>query len=128
MTEKTADERRDKDRKIDYIELPAADFDAVEAFYRAVFGWRFTDYGDGYRAFSDGRLDGGFYRGERRSSVADGAALIVFYTTALERVAADVIAAGGEIVRPIFAFPGGRRFQFRDPHGNELAVWSDREP
>ena len=114
------------DRKIDYIELPAADFDAVEAFYSSVFGWAFEDYGEGYRAFSGGGLDGGFFRSDARSEQSSGAALVIFYAEDLEAVQRAVEAAGGRIVRPIFDFPGGRRFHFADPHGNELAVWSDR--
>ncbi len=114
------------ERKIDYIELPATDFDAVQAFYEAVFGWTFTDYGADYRAFNDGRLDGGFYRTEVKSTPLNGGALVIFYSAELEQVRADVLANGGEIVADIFTFPGGRRFQFADPHGNELAVWSDQ--
>jgi len=115
-----------QDLKIDYIELPASDFDAVQAFYERVFGWTFEDHGPDYRAFDDGRLDGGFYRAESRSEADAGAALVIFYAADLEAVQRAVSQAGGRIVKPIFSFPGGRRFQFTDPHGNELAVWSDR--
>ena len=108
--------------KIDYIEMPASDFDAVEAFYTSVFNWTFENFGDEYRAFSDGKIDGGFYRSANVASVDAGATLIIFYADHLEEVESDVIAAGGVIVKPIFSFPGGRRFQFTDPHGNELAV------
>ena len=114
-----------QDRRIDYLELPANDFDAVQRFYQSVFGWTFEDYGPEYRAFNDGRLDGGFYKSDARSDPDTGAALIVFYAADLEAVQASVSAAGGSIVKPVFDFPGGRRFQFTDPHGNELAVWSD---
>lgn len=110
--------------KVDYLELPAVDFDVVEAFYTAVFAWSFEDYGDEYRAFSDGKLDGGFYKSSKKSSTDNGAALIIFYADDLEAVEASVVAAGGTVVKPIFSFPGGRRFQFEDPHGNELAVWT----
>ncbi len=112
------------DLKIDYIELPAADFDAVQAFYEAVFGWSFENYGEQYRAFSDGKLDGGFYRSDKVSSSEQGAALVIFFAEDLEATEQSVIAAGGQIVKPIFEFPGGRRFHFTDPHGNELAVWT----
>lgn len=112
------------DLKIDYIELPASDFDAVQAFYETVFGWQFEDYGDQYRAFSDGKLDGGFYRSEKASSSDQGAALVIFFAENLEATEQSVIAAGGHIIKPIFEFPGGRRFHFTDPHGNELAVWT----
>jgi predicted enzyme related to lactoylglutathione lyase len=114
------------DLKIDYIELPAADFDAVESFYAKTFGWTFTDYGPEYRAFSDGKLDGGFLKSDLRSSTAHGAALVVLFANNLEATRDAVLAAGGSISREIFSFPGGRRFHFQDPHGNELAVWSDK--
>ena len=113
------------DMKLNYIELPAADFDRVQQFYQTVFNWTFEDYGDGYRAFSDGKLDGGFYKSELVSSAGNGAALVIFYAIDLENAEHAVIEAGGTIVAPIFSFPGGRRFHFADPHGNELAVWSD---
>ncbi|MFK7994937.1 MAG: VOC family protein [Granulosicoccus sp.] len=112
--------------KIDYIELPAADLDAVEAFYKHVFSWTFEDYGPDYRAFSDGRIDGGFYRAQLHSLADTGSALVIFYATDLEKVQASILGAGGKILKPIFTFPGGRRFQFADPAGNELAVWSDK--
>lgn len=115
------------DLKIDYIELPASNLDAVEAFYKEVFGWTFEDYGPGYRAFSDGRIDGGFYKTDLYSSADTGAALVIFYARDLENVQAEVERAGGKILKSIFSFPGGRRFQFADPAGNELAVWTDRE-
>jgi len=114
------------DQKIDYLEFPAADFDALQAFYSATFGWSFTDYGPDYRAFSDDRLDGGFYRSDLQSTTASGAALVILYAADLEATRDKVVASGGRICCDIFSFPGGRRFQFLDPHGNELGVWSDR--
>jgi predicted enzyme related to lactoylglutathione lyase len=114
------------DKKIDYIELPAADLDAVEAFYSKTFGWTFTDYGPEYRAFNDGKLDGGFYRSDLKSCTSNGAALVVLYADQLEATEEKVVANGGSICKEIFSFPGGRRFQFLDPHGNELAIWSDK--
>lgn len=113
------------DQKIDYLELPAHDFDAVQNFYENAFNWSFTDYGPDYRAFNDGNMAGGFYQSEKRSTTQNGAALIVLYATDLEKTQEAVTACGGKIARAIFAFPGGRRFHFTDPHGNELAVWSD---
>lgn len=112
------------DLKIDYIELPAADFDAVQAFYEKVFGWTFESYGEQYRAFSDGKLDGGFYKSTQTSTTEKGAALVIFFASDLEATEKAVIEAGGSIIKPIFSFPGGSRFQFLDPHGNELAVWT----
>lgn len=114
------------DKKIDYLELPARDFDAVQAFYEKVFGWKFTDYGPEYRAFNEGRIDGGFFRSDKKSVTESGAALIIFYAENLEQTRDAIVAAGGDILKDIFTFPGGRRFQFTDPNGNELAVWSDR--
>ena len=114
------------DQKIDYLEFWAGDFDAVQAFYEATFGWTFTDYGPEYRAFSDGKLDGGFRFGDKKALADEGAPLVVLYAADLEATRDKVVAAGGTILKDIFSFPGGRRFQFADPHGNELAVWSDR--
>jgi predicted enzyme related to lactoylglutathione lyase len=122
----TTEHTMPSDQKIDYIEFPANDFDAIEAFYSKTFGWTFTDYGPEYRAFSDERLDGGFYKSELRSARADGAALVVLFADDLEVTQARVSTNGGTICQEIFSFPGGRRFHFQDPHGNELAVWSDK--
>jgi uncharacterized protein len=115
-----------QDQKIDYIELPAADLERVKAFYADVFGWTFEDYGAEYCAFNDGRLDGGFYKSDLSASQSNGSALVVLYATDLEATLASVTGHGGGIVRDVFSFPGGRRFHFSDPSGNELAVWSDR--
>jgi predicted enzyme related to lactoylglutathione lyase len=114
------------DQKVDYIEFPARDLASVQAFYERAFGWSFTDYGPDYTAFTDGKIDGGFYRSQLSSSTEHGAALIILYARDLEQTKEAVISSGGEIVRDIFAFPGGRRFHFTDPGGNELAVWSDQ--
>lgn len=109
--------------KIDYIEMPAGGgkLDSVKAFYANAFSWTFTDYGPGYSAFAEG-LDGGF-----DGNPAEGAdrPLPVLYSHELEETLKAVEEAGGKIVRPIFSFPGGRRFHFADPAGNELAVWSE---
>ncbi len=114
------------DRRIDYVELPAADFDAVEAFYSETFDWTFTPYGSEYRAFNDGQLNGGFFSSQLCSTTASGAALVILYATDLEATRDRVVANGGKINKEIFSFPGGRRFQFIDTHGNELGVWSDK--
>jgi predicted enzyme related to lactoylglutathione lyase len=108
-----------EDGKIDYVEFPARDLAAAKAFYGAAFGWTFTDYGPGYAAFNEG-LDGGF-------QTEDGPQkpLVILYARDLEAMEAKVRAAGGTISKPIFSFPGGRRFHFTDPAGNELAVWSE---
>jgi len=111
-----------EDGKIDYVELPGGDLAATRAFYGAAFGWSFIDYGPTYVAFEEAGLEGGFQAdpAERPSTP-----LVVLYAHDLEAMAEKVIASGGAITRPIFRFPGGRRFQFRDPSGNELAVWSE---
>jgi predicted enzyme related to lactoylglutathione lyase len=110
------------DRRIDYIEFPATDIQATRRFYTDVFGWSFEDYGPEYTSFMDGRLAGGFWTAPK---VFRGGALIVLYASDLEGAEAKVKAAGGAIVKDIFSFPGGRRFHFTDPNGNELAVWSE---
>ncbi|MGI9428007.1 MAG: VOC family protein [Bythopirellula sp.] len=115
------------DQRIDYIELPASDFDAFEKFYSSTFGWKFTDYGPDYRAFNDGQLDGGIFKSELSSTTDHGAALVILYATDLEATRGKIVANGGTICRETFEFPGGRRFQFLDPHGNELGVWSDNK-
>jgi uncharacterized protein len=111
------------DRRIDYIELPATDVAATKQFYASAFGWKFTDYGPDYTSFEDGRLAGGL---RKEPAVGRGGALIVIYSIDLAAAEAAVRRAGGTIVKPVFAFPGGRRFHFTDPSGNELAVWSER--
>jgi predicted enzyme related to lactoylglutathione lyase len=111
-----------KDGKLDYLEMQAAGgaIDGVKAFYSSAFGWTFTDYGPRYSAFSEG-LDGGF----DGSAVQEAKPLPVLFSTDLERTLEAVTQAGGKVVKPIFDFPGGRRFHFTDPAGNELAVWSE---
>lgn len=113
------------DLKMDYIEFAASDMAAVKSFYSAVFDWEFTDYGPNYQAFTDGKMDGGFYLAEGQSRTENGAALLVFYAADLEALQQAVLDSGGSIAKDVFSFPGGRRFHFYDPVGNELAVWSD---
>lgn len=109
-----------EDGKLDYIELPGGDLPASKAFYGAAFGWTFTDYGPEYAAFDEG-MDGGL--DVQPDAVRQP--LPILYARDLEAMLAKVKAAGGGVIKPIFAFPGGRRFHFRDPAGNELAVWSE---
>lgn len=109
-----------EDGKLDYLEMPASDLAPVKAFYGAAFGWTFQDYGPTYASFDQG-LDGGFDADPARTPTP----LPVLFATDLEAMLARVEAAGGIIVQRPFAFPGGRRFHFRDPAGNELAVWSE---
>ena len=109
-----------EDGKIDYIEQPGGELKATKAFYEQAFGWKFQDWGDSYCDFHEG-LDGGF------SSSPDAVAkpMVILYAHDLEAMEARVRAAGGQIVREIMSFPGGRRFHFTDPAGNQLAVWSE---
>ena len=111
--------------KINYVELPAKDLAATKAFFESVFGWSFVDYGPEYTAFENQGLDGGFFKSDLASSTEKGAALIVFYSNQLEATLAKVETAGGSILRPIYSFPGGRRFHFTEPSGNEFAVWGE---
>ncbi|MGT2492430.1 VOC family protein [Cupriavidus basilensis] len=114
-------ETRGQDRQIDNIEFNVSDIARSKAFYGGVFGWTFTDYGPTYCEFSDGRLTGGFTTGEE---VRPGGPLVILYADDLAETQRRVEAAGATVVRPVFSFPGGRRFHFRDPDGYELAVWS----
>lgn len=115
-----------RERRIDYIEFASRDPAASRTFFEQVFGWQFEDYGPDYTAFDDGELQGGFFRASPQTA-ATGAPLVVLYAGELMPLLAKVAAAGGEIVKPVFAFPGGRRFQFVEPGGNELAVWNERD-
>lgn len=114
-----------QDLTIDYIEFPATDIPALKSFYGGVFGWEFVDYGPEYTAFTrdSAGIDGGFTIAREARPVGT---LAVLYATDLEATLDRVTAAGGDIVEEIFSFPGGRRFHFKDPSGNELAVWSDQ--
>ena len=110
--------------KLNYVEFPAYDIPATKTFFEKAFGWSFVDYGPDYTAFSDQGLDGGFYQSKLTSLAANGAALLVLKSDDLERTQTIVEVAGGIISTAIFSFPGGRRFHFIEPSGNEFAVWS----
>ncbi len=112
--------------RMDYVEFPARDLAGTRAFFESVFGWSFEDYGPDYIAFANEGLDGGFYRSDLKAGTETGSALIVFYSDELENTQARIEQAGGIIVQPIFDFPGGRRFHFTEPSGNEFAVWGNR--
>ena len=111
------------DKRIDYIEFPATDVAATRRFYETVFGWKFQDYGPDYTSFVDGRIAGGFYKAPAIG--AGPGALVVLYSADLAAIEGQIVKAGGRIVKPVFSFPGGRRFHFEDPSGNQLAVWSE---
>jgi predicted enzyme related to lactoylglutathione lyase len=112
------------ENQIDYLEFPATDIARTKHFYSAVFGWKFEDYGPDYTSFVDGRIAGGF---TKDAPAPARGLLTVIYASDLAAAQAKIRAAGGSIVKDTFSFPGGRRFHFADPNGNELAVWSDRE-
>lgn len=115
-----------KHETINYLELPAIDIPATKKFFEDVFDWSFTDYGDEYTAFSEERLEGGFYQSDEKSLTENGATLIIFYSDDLESTQNKIKKAGGRVIKPTFSFPGGRRFHFTEPSGNELSVWSDK--
>ena len=108
---------------ISYIEFKTTDLKAVKTFYTAVFNWTFKDYGPTYASFSNSGLAGGF---EQTEDAITNGALVVLYHEDLEQMKDKVIQFKGRISRDIFSFPGGRRFHFIDPSGNELAIWSDK--
>lgn len=104
--------------RLNYVELPVGDIAAAKAFYETAFGWTLTDFGPTYAATLTGDTDIGL---QADAAEATKAPLAVIDVDDLEAALDAVTAAGGTIVRPIFAFPGGRRFQFTDPAGNELS-------
>lgn len=105
------------------MEFEAENFPAIKDFYSKTFDWKFTDYGPSYTAFDDGNLEGGFAKGDKRSS---GTPLVILYSENLESTLQVIQYNGGSIIKPIYSFPGGRRFHLADPEGNELAVWSEK--
>ncbi|MBD3617286.1 MAG: VOC family protein [Gracilimonas sp.] len=112
--------------KIDYVEFPASALDATKEFFTKVFGWGFTDYGPEYSSFANEGINGGFFKSNKKGTTETGSALIIFYSKDLEATQKKVEEAGGKIVKTTYSFPGGRRFHFTEPSGNEFAVWSDK--
>ncbi len=107
---------------IDYIEFTVRDLPKAKAFYAAAFGWAFNDYGPAYAGIQgDGREVGGMHQADK---LRMGGPLVVLYSDDLEASLAAVRSAGGRVLKEPFSFPGGRRFHFEDPSGNELAVWA----
>ena len=107
---------------IDYVEFQVTDMAAAKRFYGEAFGWEFTDYGPGYVGIQgEGKEQGGFTLAEQ---VTTGGPLIVLYSEDLQKTLAAVQDAGGTITKEVFSFPGGSRFEFSDPSGNQLAVWT----
>jgi predicted enzyme related to lactoylglutathione lyase len=110
-----------KHEQVQYIEFLSKDLVRAKTFYTKSFGWKFTDYGPGYTAFEGDYVDGGFTTGEP----VRGTILVILYSADIQTTKDKVIKAGGTIVKDIFNFPGGKRFQFTDLDGYELAVWSE---
>ncbi len=114
-----------KHEKINYVEFPAKNIEKAKTFFSNVFNWSFIDYGPEYTAFSNGGVNGGFFKSDLHCTTDTGSALIVFYSHTLEATLSKIEKFDGKIIKPIFTFPGGCRFHFSDPNGNEFAVWSD---
>jgi predicted enzyme related to lactoylglutathione lyase len=113
----------DNHHKIYYVELPAISGAAMKAFYGEAFGWTFTDYGPHYVAFHGAGIEGGF--DESRDYIAPNSpgAFVILYSDDLEATQRAIKSAGGDICVETYGFPGGSRFHFKDPSGNELGVW-----
>lgn len=111
--------------KINYVEIPSRDLEATKAFFASAFGWSFVNYGPDYVAIENAGIDGGFYKSDKVSSPEGGSVLVVLYSSELEETLTKVTSFGGKVVQDIFDFPGGRRFHFTDPNGNEYAVWAE---
>ena len=105
--------------KIDYLDFSSPDLPATKAFFAQAFGWTFNHYGPDYQEMADAGIGGGIASGDMAPP------LVILKTDDLEAALAKVTAAGAEITKPIFPFPGGRRFQFREPGGTEMGVWSE---
>lgn len=99
----------------------------TKAFFREAFDWSFVDYGPDYVACANAGIDVGFFKSDLTAETSSGSVLIVFFSDALEDTLVKVERANGNILKPIYAFPGGRRFHFSDPNGNEFAVWAKPE-
>ena len=116
---------------IDYIEFQVNNIPLAKSFYQHLFNWHFTDYGEDYCEFTDQRLKGGFAKvtTNPNQDIAAGliSPLIVFYSEALEDMYEKVVTTEAKMIKDIFSFPGGRRFEFFDPFGHRLAVWSDKQ-
>jgi predicted enzyme related to lactoylglutathione lyase len=114
--------------KLDYVEFAAKDLVATRHFFEQVFQWEFTEYGEEYMSFANQGINGGFYHGQFSTKSGLGGALLIFYSHDLQGTLEKIQENSGKITKSIFTFPGGRRFHFEEPSGNEFAVWSDIEP
>ncbi|WP_394205690.1 VOC family protein [Shewanella waksmanii] len=111
--------------KINYLEIPSQDLAISKAFFKSVFGWGFIDYGREYTCFTNAGITGGFYLSNQQAQTQHGSVLMVMYSDNLSDTEQKIIAANGQITKPTFSFPGGQRFHFSDPNGNEYAVWTE---
>ncbi|WP_426185076.1 VOC family protein [Microbacterium sp. TWP3-1-2b2] len=113
---------------LNYVELTVTDLTAAKAFYAGAFGWRFVDYGPDYAGIAsptdDGEEVGGLLLAPQPR--ANGGPLVLLYSDDLDATADAIVSAGGTILQPAYAFPGGRRLHFADPSGNELGVWASQ--
>ena len=114
-----------RNNRINYIEIPATDIQGSKKFFTDLFGWTFQDWGPDYVSFSDGNMDGGMRRADVQASAQKGSVLAILYFDDLEAIRDRLRKAGGTVIKDIFSFPGGRRFHFTDPSGNEFAIWSE---
>lgn len=110
--------------KLNYIEFPVKSIAVAKGFFGEVFGWRFEDFGDSYTAFYGAGIDGGFFQADQTVRVSSGSVLLVFYSDNLATTIDKILMANGSISQDVFSFPGGKRFHFLDPGGNEYAVWT----
>jgi predicted enzyme related to lactoylglutathione lyase len=110
------------DHSISYLEFPLTDAERTKSFFSAVFGWEFQDWGPDYLSFTGAKVDGGFNR-ERKPGMDNTGPLVVLFADDLDKTVSEVKSAGAKVSREIYDFPGGRRFHFIDPNGNEMAVW-----
>lgn len=114
------------ENRIDYVEIPVSDPARAVEFFSALFGWQFQDWGPDYQSFTDGRLEGGLRRAAAPAPATG--VLLVFYSEDLERDVDRITGLGGAISQDAYDFPGGRRFHFTDPGGNEYAMWTAADP
>lgn len=113
--------------QINYIEIPVRDLQNSKAFFARVFGWQFTDHDGHYSCFSGAGINGGFYEDPKVFNLAKGAPLLVLFSDNLDKTQQSISNAGGEICKATYPFPGGKRFHFADPNGNEFAVWGSEK-
>ena len=111
---------------IDYVEIAVRNLAESKAFYAAVFGWEFNDYGPAYAGIKGIEREQGGLTEEPTARANGGGPLVILYSGDLDETLAAIRKASVRVISEPYAFPGGRRFHFADPSGNELAVWSER--